>query len=692
MARVGAEAEMSTTVWRSRLGLTLLAVIVVVLASGIGLGLLVHERQADAAQRRVDDAVGLAVADLERVIGTAGARLAGASGVVGPDGSISVAQFEAFARPLSSSTAVAGVALNLVVADHERTEFEQWLGGPITEQSDSGMMVSAAVRPEYRPVAAVAPRSEENEQVLGFDHLSDPVRAQTLRLAKALDSTVVSDPVQLASGTDGFFIVQPMYPLDAGLETLEERSAAIVGFITVAYNAAELVDEIRTSPDFSVISVHLDGRPLLTDTQPELSGAEFSTITVLGHQWSVFLAGTVSAGWGWPLTIFAVAVLIAVLVAELIRRAWRYERELELWTAAVEREQQRSEKLRMLTAGLAETTTIEEVCELAVDQGRQVLGSTWAMINVVDRFGQLIASRESGTPGTARSRWPLVAQHQHLGEFSTNGLGDTNNLGQAERPDDALQTTVISLLAGAVQRTQHRQADHELAEALQVMLLPRLPERMGVDSVFGMYRPLSGSNVGGDWYDALPTSSGNAYVIGDVVGKGIHAAGAMGNLRMATRMVAENHLPERILAALDVVAEEIPEAFMTTAAVVIADLRGRQLRVSCAGHPPPLLLGRDGRAIWLDTVVGPPLGMANSMPRSGGTVPWEEDLRLIMYTDGLVEQRGGTIDEGLARLVETATRCADLALPKFCDTLVAEMVGPGQRDDVAVLAVDLPFR
>jgi len=251
--------------------------------------------------------------------------------------------------------------------------------------------------------------------------------------------------------------------------------------------------------------------------------------------------------------------------------------------------------------------------------------------------------------------------------------------------------TAVATLAGhAMARARRYDTEHQMVRALQSMLLPVLPPRWGPIRLAATYRPvLTSSGVGGDWYDVLDTAHGPAVMIGDVVGKGIRAAGVMGQLRIATRTMADRHDPSAVLGSLDELANELVDAWMTSVVYVVVDIAESRITLAVAGHPPPLLLQPDRPPMWLDACVGPPLGVELG-PRGTSSVAYEGVARLVLYTDGLVERRDQSIDVGLARLRDVAYGLSDLEGDEFVERLVAEMTSEAdQQDDIAVLCADL---
>lgn len=197
-----------------------------------------------------------------------------------------------------------------------------------------------------------------------------------------------------------------------------------------------------------------------------------------------------------------------------------------------------------------------------------------------------------------------------------------------------------------------------------------------------------GSDVGGDWYDAMAVPGGClAVTVGDVTGKGIHAAAVMGQLRVALRAYAlEGHTPAGIIGALDHLLQGLDDTRMATTACVVFEPGCRELTFASGGHPPPLVVGPDGTARYLEGGLSLPLGVLPDAPRTDARATIAPGSTLLLYTDGLVEQRTRALDEGLDRLLEVAAS-APADLDAFCDHLLEAMLVGGEPDDVAVLAV-----
>jgi phosphoserine phosphatase RsbU/P len=209
------------------------------------------------------------------------------------------------------------------------------------------------------------------------------------------------------------------------------------------------------------------------------------------------------------------------------------------------------------------------------------------------------------------------------------------------------------------------------------------------------YRPaVEDLEVGGDWYDAflLPDRDVVNVSVGDVVGRGINAACAMGQIRSALRAIAVSGVgPGRTLDQLDAFVDPIYDAHSATVVCAEVDLGDRWVRYACAGHLPPLLLQPDGTVdhLW-DGRSTPLAAVPQAGPRREGEATLLPGSRLLLYTDGLVERRDRGLDEGLATLVEVVADRATLPPGEMVDAIVATMLEHELvRDDVCVLCLAL---
>jgi PAS domain S-box-containing protein len=201
------------------------------------------------------------------------------------------------------------------------------------------------------------------------------------------------------------------------------------------------------------------------------------------------------------------------------------------------------------------------------------------------------------------------------------------------------------------------------------------------------------TEVGGDWYDVIPLGGGRlAVVIGDVVGRGVHAAAVMGQLRTAVRTCARLDLrPVEVLEVLDSLVSDLSgdpfDGQFATCVYGVFDPHSRELQLASAGHLPPVVRTATGEVHRLELEVSPPLGLGDTARQSRvllapGTV-------LALFTDGLVEVRGSDIDEGLDALCRVLAR-GPHDLEELADALLHRLTDDAD-DDVALLLVRVPL-
>ncbi|MGX1310131.1 serine phosphatase RsbU (regulator of sigma subunit)/PAS domain-containing protein/anti-sigma regulatory factor (Ser/Thr protein kinase) [Streptomyces calvus] len=258
----------------------------------------------------------------------------------------------------------------------------------------------------------------------------------------------------------------------------------------------------------------------------------------------------------------------------------------------------------------------------------------------------------------------------------------------------ALAEELVARAAVSIDNARRYTREHSMAVTLQRSLLPRtLPDQNALEIAY-RYLPAQ-AGVGGDWFDVLPLSGGRvALVVGDVVGHGLHAAATMGRLRTAVHNFSSLDLPpEELLALLDELVARIDQdeaqdehsAPVTGATCLYAvyDPVSRHCTVARAGHPPPALVRPDGTVEFWEVPAGPPLGLGG-LPFESADLELPEGSRLVLYTDGLVEDRRHDIDVGLEQLREALSRAGDS--PEDTCRVVLESRGPLRAgDDIALI-------
>jgi PAS domain S-box-containing protein len=257
----------------------------------------------------------------------------------------------------------------------------------------------------------------------------------------------------------------------------------------------------------------------------------------------------------------------------------------------------------------------------------------------------------------------------------------------------ALRDVTALVEAEAGLREAERVATRERAavELLQRSALPdRLPE--GGRFVLGAhYQAAEQHAIGGDWYDAFLVDDAHlVLVIADVAGHGAEAAAHMVQIRNVLRTVAvDSWQPDEILRRVNHIevvlqGDDVP---MTTCCVALLDLEQLRLTFSSAGHFPPVVRTPEGERVVPAAPPGLPLGVSGDASYTTIDVPLEPGDRFVMYTDGLIERRGESIEDAIVRLGLLVDDCRDLAAQECSERLAIEL--SPRNDDVALLVLEV---
>jgi PAS domain S-box-containing protein len=291
---------------------------------------------------------------------------------------------------------------------------------------------------------------------------------------------------------------------------------------------------------------------------------------------------------------------------------------------------------------------------------------------------------------------PLAARGETYGALTVGHSRPGLDYG----PSDRLVVEDVARRTGLVLANARMfAAQRNTAEAMQRNLLTPLPQPDEL-RLEARYLPAAESSwVGGDWYDAFALPGGaTGLVIGDIVGHDLRAAARMAQVRNMLRALAWDEgssrpqPPSAVLERLDGVMAAVSDAELATA--VFARVEGAaggpwRLRWCNAGHPPPLLITRDGGASFLDEhgmLLGAP-DFTGARPDGARFLPPLSTL--LLYTDGLVETRDTDLADRLTSLRRHSAHLAALPLPDLCDRLLKRMELSGE-DDVALLALRIP--
>ncbi|MET7289199.1 SpoIIE family protein phosphatase [Streptomyces sp. NPDC005573] len=294
---------------------------------------------------------------------------------------------------------------------------------------------------------------------------------------------------------------------------------------------------------------------------------------------------------------------------------------------------------------------------------------------------------------TSAAYLPLIAQARPIGAI---GLlyNDRRGFSAEER---AVLVALGSSIAQSLQRAMLYEQEKDLAQGLQQAMLPRtIPSVPGADVAVRYRSAALGRDIGGDWYDLIPLPGGGSSggqvgaVIGDVQGHDTHAAAVMGQLRIVLRAyAAEGHPPATVMARASVFLRDLDTDRFATCLYAQADLSTGLVQVVRAGHLDPLVRDADGSCRRVPVQGGLPLGLSAEFGRLEypvTTLELETGDTLLLCTDGLVEEPGTDLDDGmrdLAALVVGSPRDVDMG--GLADRLIEAAERRGGDDDMALL-------
>lgn len=279
---------------------------------------------------------------------------------------------------------------------------------------------------------------------------------------------------------------------------------------------------------------------------------------------------------------------------------------------------------------------------------------------------------------------PLVARRRVLGTLTMISNGNSPAYDEA---DFYMAGELARRAALAIDNARLYANERRIADELQRSLMPAGPLRAPGVTLAVRYLPGEReADVGGDFYDVISSGDGPwTAVVGDVGGKGVRAAAIMGQLRTAVRAYAlEGHDSSGVVRRLDTLFGVMDASDFSTCLVTSYDPATGGFSWANAGHPPALVRRADGTSAWLDDETGVPLGCGQDHhPRETSTVLRAGDL-VVLYSDGLVERRGESLDVGLRRLADAVASGPDDP-EQLCGHLLDQMLGTSRSDDVVLM-------
>jgi PAS domain S-box-containing protein len=365
------------------------------------------------------------------------------------------------------------------------------------------------------------------------------------------------------------------------------------------------------------------------------------------------------------------------------------------------------ELLRELVVHLADIIGVDAASILLTEGEEQLsVGATWGAdigleegrpVDLDDSFaGRVTAARGPLTEDLARADGveglgrllgvPLMVEGRVSGVIQVAVLGGRGFGGE----DVSLLQLIGDRVALAIEHARLYARELGIVETLQRSLLPeRLPKVPGLTTAARYMPGGPRADVGGDWYDAIALDGGRlGLAMGDVVGHGIGAAALMGQLRNALRAYAfDGARPSEVVEKLDRLVQNLEAGRMATLLYLEIEPDLGSITFSSAGHLPPLVLSPDGAVTYLEGGRTLPLGVMPSAEYPEATAAIEPGSTLVLYTDGLVEERGVSIDQGLDAL-RASVADGPQEPEALCDHIVSAMLSAREAsDDIAVLAL-----
>ena len=469
----------------------------------------------------------------------------------------------------------------------------------------------------------------------------------------------------------------------------------------------------------------------------------FCVMDVVPREWSADDLTT--------LQVLAQAASSQLSLIAAVRAEAQVQAELRVTQQAGSQAQARLEQLAGVTLGLLAADSPEALTDIVINQALPVLGVDGGAVVVRedDRFRLAVSGRlhervqaiygdlplESPLPAchvartgetlvlpnraaglafhpvlaqvyadTERSSWaflPLRLGDEVLGSLSVAWQDERDSV-----PADELEliaafaaqcTQALARIRASAAQTAVAAQLQRLSETLQRSLLTQPSPPSTAMTVAVRYLPaLESAQVGGDWYDVHPAGSSTLVSVGDVAGHDRNAAAGMAALRNLLRGLAvhSDASPAELLRDLDLAMERLELGLLATAVVGRIEPRPRagapralRLTWSSAGHPPPMVRLADGSVSVLDDESDPMLGIVPGRERTGRVTDLPEGSLLLLYSDGLCEQRSESISDGLARLAGVLAEHGGGDVERVADVLLQRMLPTAPDDDVALLVL-----
>ena len=668
-------------------------------------------------------------AALETIMRATGESLLGAQSL-GANGVVEHSEFVAFASGVISDSEFTALFYLPIFGDSQRAAFEKRYAVKIKDRAaglKAGQFTIAPRRAEYAPIADVWPRTATTPQSIGFDYLGDPQRGPAVTAARIAGAPRASAPLLTAQTNKiGITITVPVYEgyVKASVTAAPTRTM-LVGFIGGTIFAQALGDKVSALiPDSTSLRI-VDGNDLIFASKRPFKGDGATTmVDILGRHLSVSTDSSAGTSLTWPALILLAGLSVAGFTARTFAVSASRNAAVAKENEELDRAHRSTSTMQELTARLATSSSSADMAEALTSHLRahepNLLGSGVVMLldaatgrreDCIDRLPAAIVDAVSGEAETQLSM-AAFAGRASFGGAELDGFGlDPGCLAvlpltrggvtvamlvlafikpQRFDAEQRLRLTTVSAIGSqSLERALRYDEEHAMATSLQRSLLPHvLPAIDGLQLAVRYIPATETALVGGDWYDAFAVASGLAFVVGDAVGHGVEAASAMGQIRSATRVaMLAGEGPAAALEVLDAFVGSVPGASDATALVAVVDVDTKMLRISRAGHIPPLLV-REGQATYIEEGGSLPLGWPDHSRPLAEFALRPGDV-IISLTDGVVERRTGSLQDQLDEMAAVCKQAVAtlVDLDAMCDLILHRMDAERPSDDVALLLV-----
>lgn len=358
----------------------------VVLLVGLGSAGVIWLQEERTAQARTDATLRSVGDATTRFVESSLAAMSGAGATLDPTGRVDPARLEAFSANLSRVSPVNATASVGVVLAEERAAFEDAAGRPILDLDGTGVAV-ADERDEYWVVDQVVPANETIASLIGLDIAANPISGDPARAARDDGRTKITQaikvPAELAGVEGGddelsiFFVIKPIYELDAPVGTVAERRAAHRGFVASALTGTQLADDLASVvPDDVDVRV-TDGDVVVAGSPRPADGAVSAEQTAAGRRWIVQVDDRRGVDHALPLVILVVTLVLLGGLTVAVRRDRRHERHRRRVDDMLART---AELARRLSAA----ASVEQIEQVIADGLPAALGARSARLRLRD--------------------------------------------------------------------------------------------------------------------------------------------------------------------------------------------------------------------------------------------------------------------------------------------------------------------